>query len=273
MAQDPQQSRPITLITGGSEGLGKALAFEFAKGGYDLVLVARSKAKLERAASELREAFDISVDIIVMDLSRANAGADIAQQLTQRGLHVHILVNNAGLGLAGAFKSHTPEELTRMLDVNIRAVSDLTSRFLPGMIERKAGGILNISSLGGVIAGPYQAAYYASKAYVHSLSRALRVELWGKGVRISVFMPGPIATRFHARMGASRAVYLKMIGALSPERAARVAYCGFQCGQLLIVPGLLNLFYIISIKFIPHTILEPFLGWMLRYRLVKNENV
>ena len=203
------QLKPITLITGGSQGIGKALAFEFAANGYDVLLVARNQSQLDRTAEQLREKFDVTILTLASDLIDVESTDQIEALLAQENFYCQHLVNNAGFGLAGDFVSHNEQAISDMIELNVRALTDLSRRFLPDMLERQKGGILNISSMGGLIPGPYQAAYYASKAYVISLSQALSWECWGTGVRISTLAPGPVRTRFHRVMGARSELYMK----------------------------------------------------------------
>jgi short-subunit dehydrogenase len=141
------------------------------------------------------------------------------------------------------------------------------------MLARRDGGILNVSSLGGMVAGPYQAAYYASKAYVLSFTRALAWECLGRGVRISVLLPGPVRTEFHQRMGANHAFYMRLGAGIRPERVARMGYSGFMCGKQLIIPGLLGPFNALALKIIPHDLLLPVIGWFLAARSRGNSDV
>ena len=152
----------------------------------------------------------------------------------------------------------------------MRALTDLSRQFLPDMLERGGGGILNIASMGGLLPGPYQAAYYASKAYVISLTKALSWEVWGTGVQISALAPGPVKTKFHARMGARSQLYIKSGGGISAARAARMGYSGFRCGKCLIIPGILSQMGAVALKIIPHDLLMPFMAWFLKARIKRN---
>ena len=258
---------PVTIITGGSSGIGRALAFEFARDGNDLLLIARNQAALEQTATALRTENSIRVETLSIDLTEPEACQIIDQFLNQHHLYCRHLVNNAGFGYAGAFVKQDESELLAMLDLNIRMLTLLSHHFLPDMLARREGGILNVASLGALLAGPYQAAYYASKAHVLSLSRALSWECWGKGVRISVLVPGPVRTDFHRRMGAKNALYMRLGAGISAARVARIGYTGYMCGKSLIIPGYISQFNALALKFIPHDLLMPILGWFLRARL------
>ncbi len=139
-------------------------------------------------------------------------------------------------------------------------------RFLPGMIARRKGGVINIASLGGFLPGPYQAAYYASKAYVISLTKAVAHELWGTGVHVCAVTPGAVSTKFHERMGAQSANYLKFPGLASPEQVAWLTYLGYRLGRTVIIPGLLPTLGALWIWILPHFVLTPFIGWLLKKR-------
>jgi len=258
--------RDVVLITGASEGIGLSLAREFAAAGHDLVLVARTTDTLGEAAAELRQAHGVKVDDVPADLALDGACDRLADELETRGLRVDVLVNNAGIGLCGPFEAHAHADVLRLIDLNMRAVSDLMHRYLPEMLARGDGGVLNIASLGGALPGPYQAAYYASKAYVISLTEAVAHEIGGRGTRLSVVAPGPVATRFHRSMGADAALYTKVIGCMDPDAVARAAYQGFRCRKLLITPGLLTTFNYFAVRILPHTLTTPLIGGLLKNR-------
>lgn len=257
---------PVTVITGGTKGIGLALAREFAAAGHDLLLVARTETDLKAVSQELCDAFSITVHAVIADLSSPDGCRTVADAIAQNGLYAHYLVNNAGYGLAGPFAEIDGEHTLNLLDLNVRALTDLTRRLLPGMIERGAGGVLNVASLGGLSPGPYSAIYYASKAYVVSLSESLAQELRGTGVRSAVLAPGPVATEFHARQGTDTAYYIKFLGILRPEEVARFAFKAFRRGQTLIIPGWTNMVNAVFMRLIPHFILVPFTAWLLKPR-------
>jgi len=258
--------RDIVLITGASEGIGRALAVEFAAAGRDLALVARSADKLNALAEELRAAHGVSVDCFPADLAEPGACARLAAALEESGLRVDVLVNNAAIGLSGPFADHSHADVLQLVDLNMRALTDLMHRYLPEMLARGDGGVMNIASLGGVLPGPYQAAYYASKAYVISLSEAVSHEIGGRGTRLSVVAPGPVATRFHESMGAKSALYTHVIGCMDVDVVARAAYRGYRCRKLIITPGLLTTLNYFAARVMPHTLLTPLIGGLLKRR-------
>ncbi len=258
---------PIVLITGASEGIGYALASQFACKGHDIMMVARSAGTLAEAATRIREQSGRAVYEVVADLTTTHGLDAIDEALAAKRLHVHILVNNAGVGYGGEFVEQPAESMRQLLDLNILATSELIRRHLPGMVQRGEGGVLNIGSLGGFFPGPYQAAYYASKAYMRSLTNAVAQEVRGKGVRISLVAPGPVMTNFHHKAGVRNSNYLKTPGGVAAERVARSAYFGFLLWRRTIVPGGLPLIASVFSRMLPNFIITPFIGWLLKKRL------
>ncbi len=264
---------PLTIITGGSQGIGKALAVEFAQGQHNLLLIARDLQTLDKTAEMIRERFDVVVLTLACDLKGNQAISTIDKLLRLEKFYCQNLVNNAGFGLAGNFANHSEVTILDLVDLNIRALTALSRHFLPDMLERGEGGILNIASMGGLLPGPYQAAYYASKAYVVSLSQALSWEVWGSGIHICALAPGPVRTNFHQTMGARSELYIKSGAGISAKKAARMGYSGFKCGKSLIIPGILSQLGAVALKIIPHDLLMPVMGWFLKARISnKKEN-
>jgi uncharacterized protein len=258
------QLKPAVVITGGSRGIGFALAWRFVEGGHETVIVARNAAGLEEAAAEIKQATGVDVTTVLCDVSEPNAIDVITAALNRAGLYLDVLVNNAGTGLAGPFLSHSQVELSRLITLNIETVTRLTRAALPDMLARQRGGILNIASLGADVPGPNQAAYYASKSYVVSLSEAIASEVSGQGVRISALLPGPVDTEFHEDMGARASLYRLVLPSMSPDKVARSAYRGFMFGNRIIVPGISNIFFLVALKLLPHALTVPFVYWLLR---------
>jgi short-subunit dehydrogenase len=256
--------KPFTIVTGGSEGIGAALARRYAFRKHDLLLIARSEAKLASIAAELRKASGVEVNVLALDITSPGAAAAIDAALTRTGGYAHILVNNAGIGLSGAFAELQREEVERLMDLNIKALTVLTHHVLPGMRQRRAGGVINIASLGGYGPGPWQAVYYASKAYVLSFSEAVAAEVAADGVRVCAVAPGPVNTAFHERMGAEGAWYRRLVPPLAPATVAWWTERGFTLGARVIVPGLINMLMSLALRLVPHRILVPIVGWLLR---------
>lgn len=256
--------RPFTVVTGASRGLGRALAGRFAAAGDNLLLVARGAEDLGRAAGELAPHSAGEIETLALDLVAPDAGSKLAERLKQLNGYADILVNNAGLGYSGRFARQSEVGLDRLIALDVRALSELMRRFLPDMLVRGRGGILNVASLAGFAPGPYQAAYYASKAYVIALTEAVAHEEAGKGVRICAFAPGPIATDFHADMGAEKAYYLRFMGLAGAERASAVGYYGFKLGLVTVVPIGIPFLAAVALRLLPHRISVPFIGWLLK---------
>lgn len=259
--------KPITLVTGGSRGIGLALAQRFAKAGNDVALVARHADALALAAEGIARDRNVEALSIPVDVTNADAMQRIGARLRAGGFYLDTLVNCAGIGLAGPFVDHTPDEIDRLIDVNVTALTRLTRQALPAMLERGRGGIINVASLGGLIPGPNQAAYYASKAYVVSLTRAIATENAGRGVRIMALAPGPVNTGFHQAMGAELSFYRQLMVALSPGHVAFEGYLAYRLGRRHYVPGITGKLLQIAVWIIPHALLLPIMGWLLQRRV------
>jgi short-subunit dehydrogenase len=261
-----QGLKPVTVVTGASHGIGLALARRFAAAGHHVMLVARTSDALALAAGDIEQQFRVTAIPVVANLLRGDGITAIEDALAHNHAYVDVLVNNAGLGLSGAFHAQQTEDILRLIDLNIRALTELTHRYLHGMRVRGAGGILNVASLGGYSPGPYQAVYYASKAYVISLTEALAAEVVGEGVRVAVLAPGPVATDFHKRMGADQSIYVHLLPLIGPQAVATSGYRGFLWRRRVIVPGLHNEAIALAMRIMPHRILIPIIGWLLRPR-------
>lgn len=258
--------RPAVVVTGGSRGIGLAIARRFAKAGCDVALVARAEGPLQAAAAGIEQDFAVNALTIAVDITATDAAQTIDARLAERGYYTDVLVNDAGVGLSGAFESHGADEIQRLLELNISALTRLMHHALPGMLARARGGIINVASLGGLVPGPYQAVYYASKAYVISLTEAVAAENTGRGVRFTAVAPGPVDTGFHAAMHAEMSFYRQLLIALSPERVASTAYRGYVMGFRVVVPGLLSKLMWPALRVLPHRLLVPLVGWLLRPR-------
>jgi uncharacterized protein len=258
--------KPMVVVTGGSEGIGYELARRFAAAGQDLLLVARRPQPLEEAADRIRSEFKVETVAVPADIARPDAIAAIEAALKGQGAYADVLVNCAGMGLSGPFHDQAPEAILQLLDLNVRALTALSHHFLVGMRIRGRGGILNLASLGGYTPGPNQAVYYASKAYVLSFSEAIAAETAGEGLRITAVAPGPVDTRFHAKMGAEQSIYRYLVPPSSPQGIARAAYRGFTLGMRVVVPGFLNPFLALAMRILPHRIVIPIVGLLLKQR-------
>jgi uncharacterized protein len=265
-ANDTPRLIPFVVITGGSEGLGLAFAHRWAAAGHNVMIIARTDSTLRSVADGLSRQYSSSVVPLALDVTAENAPAIIDAALCDAGGYCDVLINNAGLGLSGPFVEASPASLDQLLHLNILALTRLSRHFLPPMLVRGHGGLLNVASLAAYTPGPYQAAYYASKAYVLSLTEALAHEAAGHGVTISALVPGAVATKFHTRMGATSALYTHLLAMPSPETIARLTYRRFRLGQRVIAPGVFATLSAISARFVPHGILVPLVGVILRPR-------
>jgi short-subunit dehydrogenase len=245
--------RPVTVVTGASAGIGVALARVFARHGHSLALVARREDRLRALADEIAAAGGVRPLVIVADLQRSDATRVIGEALAAQGAEPQFMVNNAGFGLVGTAASLGRAEQLPMIDINIRALTDLSLAFVDSL-ARHRGGILNVGSMAGFLPGPGMAVYYASKAYVLSFSEALHSELKSRGVRVSVLCPGPVPTEFAARAGLSDRMAPEIL-TQSAERVAEAGYRGLMQGRRVIVPGLANKLVSTLIRVFPRRLL------------------
>jgi short-subunit dehydrogenase len=227
------------LVTGASGGIGEELARLFAADGHDLVLVARSRDKLARLAAELGEKNKVAARVLAADLARPEAPREIFEELGGAGVVVDALVNNAGFGSYGLFAETDLKSELDLLQVNVVALTHLSKLFLPSMLARRRGFVMNVASTAAFQPGPLMAVYYASKAYVLSLSEALANECEGTGVRVSALCPGPTETGFVAAAGMEQSKLFDR-GAMTAREVAEAGYRGLLAGKTLVIPGLRN---------------------------------
>ena len=243
--------RETALVTGASGGIGEDLARLIAAGGRNVVLLARSAGKLQSLAGDLSTAHGIEASVVAADLSEPGATAQIVGTLGARSATIDVLVNNAGFGTSGSFASDDPNAQLGMLQVNVVALTALTRALLPGMLERKRGRILNVASTAAFQPGPFMATYYASKAYVLSLSEALAEEVAGSGVTVTCLCPGPTQTGFQDRAQLQKS---RLFNLSRPMRSADVAQAGYDAmlaGRRLVIPGVTNKLTVQSIRISP----------------------
>jgi len=245
--------RPITLITGASAGIGVALAREFARNGHALALVARRKERLLSLADELGASGGHKPIVIAADLFERNAVREVAQVLEAMGVEPQYVVNNAGFGLVGVASSLDRAEQLAMIDLNVRVLTELSLTFVDSM-ARQRGGLLNVGSMAGFLPGPGMAVYYATKAYVMSLSEALHSELKPRGVRVTVLCPGPVPTEFAARAGIKEGLAPGLL-TQSAGKVARDGYRGLMNGKRMVLPGLGNKLVALAIRLVPRRLL------------------
>jgi len=264
---DNKPERPTALVTGGSRGIGLELAKEFARNGHDLVLVARGKESLESVSNRLTEEYGCRVTAIPLDLTAEGAPADLFRQVQEQGVRIDVLVNNAGIADYGSFSDRDSGNLAAMLQLNIVGLSLLTRLFLPDMIERGSGRILNVASVVAFFAGaPNWAAYVASKQYVLALTRGLRGELRGTGVSVTALCPGPAETGFADLSGVGRTRAYRWLPKVHPSAVARKAYRGTMAGRCYVIPGLLNKVNAVLGELPPRGIAQAVLSLLLSTR-------
>jgi short-subunit dehydrogenase len=226
----------VTLITGASAGIGTELARVFASNGHRLVLVARRADRLAALAGEIAAAARAAPIVIPCDLQQPDACDKIAAVLAAEGVEVEYVVNNAGYGLFGKAVELDRAEQLGIIDVNVRAMTDLSLRFADSLIRHR-GGILNVGSIAGFLPGPGMAVYYASKAYVLSFSEALRRELAPRGVRVTALCPGPVPSEFQARAGFKPGFDSAILN-VSASDVAQAGYRGLMANKRAVLPGL-----------------------------------
>ena len=244
---------PVAVITGASAGIGAELARVFARHGHALVLVARRAERLEALAAEIAATGAPAPLVLAFDLAEPGAASRIRQALDAQGLAAQYIVNNAGFGLIGRVTALDRAELLGMVDVNIRALTDLSLVFLDSLV-RQRGGVLNVGSVAGFVPGPSSAIYYASKAYVVSFSEALHYELRRKGVRVTVLCPGPVATEFQARAGIPE-LKIPWFLDVSAARVAEIGYRGLMRGRRVVVAGVGNNVLVALLRLLPNSLL------------------
>ena len=238
------------LITGASGGIGLELARLFAADGHDLVLVARSAGKLSSLADELKGRHNVRARVLPADLARPEAPREIYEELRRDGVNVDALVNNAGVGSYGLFAETDSKAELDLLQINVVALTHLTKLFLPALIARRRGYVMNVASTAAFQPGPLMAVYYASKAYVLHFSEALSNETEGTGVVVSALCPGPTETGFVEAAGMEESKLFDR-GPMNAREVAEVGYRGMLAGKRIVIPGLRNALVAHAVGFMP----------------------
>jgi uncharacterized protein len=249
------------LITGASGGIGYELAKLFARDHHNLVLVARSADRLAQVANEL-QTHGVTVKTIALDLAAPPAPKFLFDQLQREGVAIDILINNAGFGAFGELAQMPEQEVLGQIDLNIRALTELTRLFLPPMIARRSGRIMNVASTAAFQPGPLMAVYYATKAYVLSFSEAIANELRNTGVTVTCFCPGATHTDFAKRAGVENSRLFKKVGAMSAEKVALHGYRAVMEGRGLAISGTHNWLVAQSIRFAPRKLVTAISRWI-----------
>ncbi len=252
----------LALVTGGSGGIGLELARLFAQAGYDLALVARGALKLEEGAQALSSAFGVNVKRMALDLAQPGAAADVFSQIPA----CDVLVNNAGFANSGPFAAADRQAVSSELQLDVVALTELTRLYLPGMLERRDGKVLNVASTAAFVPGPNMAVYYAAKAYVLSFSEALAEEVRAGGVTVTCLCPGATDTGFQKRAGIERTPLIRL-GMADAGKVAKAGFEGLMRGKRVVIPGLTNKLVAFSPRISPRGLLLA-----ISARLVKSSN-
>jgi hypothetical protein len=246
--------KKVALVTGASAGLGVEFARQLSKRGHRLVLAARRKERLEEFAAELGNARAVAID-----LSKANAAAKLVADIEANGETIDLLVNNAGFGLIGRFTELDAKRLRQMIDLNVGTLTDLCRAVAPGMVQRKSGGIINVASTAAFQPGPKMAVYFATKAFVLSLTEALHEELKPHGVKVSCLCPGPTHTEFGEVAGfGGNGLFDKV--AMNAAEVVETGLRGLDANHAVVVPGWMNKVTATSTRFAPRSVVRKIAG-------------
>lgn len=248
-------SKETALITGASGGIGLELAKQFASNKHDLILVARSSDKLSALKTELEKEYLIKVKLIVKDLARNGAAAEVFNEVQNENITVDILVNNAGVGAYGKFYNIDWQRQEEMIRLNITALAELTRLFLPLMIERNSGKILNVASTAGFQPGPLMAVYYATKAFVLSFSEAIANELNDTNITVTALCPGPTESGFQKAASIEKVRLVRTGFVPSPQKVAIYGYKALMKGKKVAVEGSVNKILVFLIRFAPRNLI------------------
>ncbi|MGA2010696.1 MAG: SDR family oxidoreductase [Solirubrobacteraceae bacterium] len=260
------------LVTGASSGIGAAIARELAQRGHGLVLVARRRQKLEELATELSTDHGVRAEVLGCDLTKAASRQRLPARIQSLGLQVSVLVNNAGFATGGAFHESDPARELEQVRILVEAVVALSSAFLPGMVARGSGAVLNVASTAGMQPMPYSAGYSAAKAYVLTFSEALHHELRGSGVTVTALAPGPVSTEFwnvagwEVGGGQSFESAVPRPAWVTAEQAAQAGVKGLDAGRRVVVPGLPIRAALLATQYLPHAVKLPAIEWAMRRR-------
>lgn len=241
--------RPAAVITGASAGIGVALARVFARNGHRLALVARREDRLRAVADEIAATGPHRPIVIADDLLEPGSPERIRTALAGHGAEPQYIVNNAGFGLVGRAEDRDRNEQLAMIDLNVRALTELSLAFVDAL-ARHQGGVLNVGSMAGFLPGPGMAVYYATKAYVLSFSEALHSELKPRGIRVTVLCPGPVPTEFAARAGLKEGLAPGLF-TQSADAVAELGFRGLMRGQRVVIPGVMNKVALLGIRTAP----------------------
>ncbi len=263
MADHTVGGRKTALVTGASSGIGKEFARIFGREGYDLILAARHEGPLADLAQELERSHGVKATAIPIDLAAPGAADALFTRTEELGIEVDVLVNNAGFSVGGAFLDADPRAHHEMLELNVAALTALARRYLPRMVARGSGGVINLASVGSFFPTPYSAGYCATKAYVLSFSEAVAEELAGTGVTVTALCPGATRTGFASRAGIESSPMFRR-RTLDARGVAEAGYRGFIRGERVVVTGLGYKLMVFSGRFSPRGIIVKIAKSMMR---------
>jgi len=251
------------LITGGTSGIGRSFAYKLAEKGYDLILTGRRKKELDEVAENISETYQIKVDTIIGDLSNAQCRSVICERIKTDG-NIDILVNNAGFGIDHAFHRIALEDVHSMIMTHDLAAIDFIHAALPGMMSRRNGVIINVSSFGLFFPGFTRSLYLATKSFIHYFTKALSMEVYPYGIRLQSLCPGMTYTDFHNRL--SKVDFKKnrsLLQFMSPDQVVNISLKALESGKVVCIPGVLNKLMLIVAKLLPSKMLR----WLSRSRI------
>jgi len=258
-------TKGTALVTGASAGLGMLFAEALGRQGHDLILTARRAERLEALATAIRAETGVKVTVIPADLAEPGAVPALMAEIRRQGLAVNTLINNAGFGASGPLAAAEPGRIVRMIELNCRALVELTHAVLPGMIQTRSGAILNVASTAAFQPGPGMAVYYATKAFVLSFSEAIHEEARGHGVRVSALCPGPTATEFFDAAGTSDDFALKKLAG-DPATVVRDGLRALEANRAVKVSGAMNAVMAASVRFTPRWLIRRVVAGIQRSR-------
>ena len=272
MSLPEPSSKTAALVTGASAGIGAEIARQLARRGHAVVLVARRKDRLERLAAELTAEHSVRAETLACDLSKAASRQRLPGRIASLGVEIDVLVNNAGFATGGAFHLSDPARELDQLHVLVEAPLALCSAYVPTMVRRGSGAVLNVASTAGMQPMPYSAGYSAAKAYMLTFSEALHHELKGSGVTVTALAPGPVSTDFWEVAGWEVGSGQNFESAVprpvwvSAEQAAEAGVKGLEAGHRVVVPGLPMRAAMLAGQHVPNALKLPVLEWAMRRR-------
>lgn len=245
----------IALVTGCTSGIGKAFAIKLAQESYDLILVSRNKDRLKELSKELSQNYNIKTVVIVCELEKPESADFILKQVQELDLQIDVLINNAGFNEFGCFLETSRAKEHDMMYLHMFFVTDMMKLFLPLMIEKGYGRILNVGSTGSYISCPYDAVYAATKSYILSVSKGINAEIKNTGVTITTLCPGSTKTEFAIKAGMEKTLLFKIF-VMTPEKVANIGYKALMKGKSSVIAGIYNKLLVISSCILPNTLVD-----------------